>query len=55
MQSTMVRVVGSQHQEDGMVERGGRKVAPLGQADADAVANYSADHWADSSTVLGEI
>lgn len=55
MQSEMVRVAGSQHQEDGVVERGGRKVAPLGQVDADAVAYYSTDYWANSSTVLGEI
>lgn len=55
MQSAMVRVAGPQHQEDGVVERGGREAAALGQAHADAVANYSADHWTDSCTVLGEI
>lgn len=55
MQSAMVRMAGPQHQEDRMVERRGREATALGQANADAVANYSAYHWTDSRTVLGEI
>lgn len=48
-------MAGPQYQEDGVVERGGREVTALGQADADTMANYRADHWKDSRTVFGEI
>jgi hypothetical protein len=55
MQSSLVRVVGSEHQKDGMEQGGGRKAAPPRQVDAHPVEDHRPHHWAHGSTVSGKI
>lgn len=55
MQGPLVRVAGSQHQEDRMVARGGREVAPFGQVDADPVEDHRPNYWSHCGSMSGEI
>lgn len=55
MQGAVVRVARPEHQEDGVVPRGGRKAAAPGQADADAVEDHCAHHRPHGSAMLGKI
>lgn len=55
MQGPVVRVAGPEHQEDGVVPRGGREAAPPRQADAHPVEDHRSYHRKDSSTVFGAI
>lgn len=51
VQSPMVRVVGSQHQENRMDSRGGREASASGKGYANAVANNRPARWTHSSAM----
>lgn len=55
MQSSLVRVAGPQHQEDGVVPGGGREATAPGQVDADAMEDHCAYHRPHGSAMLGKI
>lgn len=55
MQSTMVRMAGSGHSEDRVVERGGREATASSEVNAHAMENNSTNRWEDRYPVPGEI
>lgn len=50
-----VRVAGSQHQENGVVQRRGGKAASLGQADAYSVEDHRSYHRTHCCPVSGAL